>query len=350
MTTFSVIIPFYNAEATLEKCIRSVLSQTYNNFEIILIDDASEDKSMEIINKLNNDKIILITNKTNSLVGFSRNQGIDIAKGEYILFLDSDDFLAENALIQLIQKLKIENFPDIILFGYNIIIKSLRKGIVLTVKKCPTLLPNEVDWTKYLLLGAKGFKPMPWCYLYSSKLLKENKIKFPEGIYYEDVFFVIKAVFYSENLKVFEVPIYNYCCLKEDSITNKPTIQKIEDFISVHNLIDDFFLSHEKTDVYNNELIYKNIICIGIVLRMYLKLPKKQRSNDLVVSLKELLKSDIVTRPNLNKVIKIINEENINGTYYFIRLIKHFRFSFLIADLLYSHSMKNELESMRSIE
>lgn len=92
MKKVSVIIPVYNSEKYLKQCLDSVLSQTYKNLEIICIDDCSTDKSVKIIKSINDSRIKLIKLKTNSGAGVCRNKGIDVATGDYICFLDSDDY------------------------------------------------------------------------------------------------------------------------------------------------------------------------------------------------------------------------------------------------------------------
>jgi len=92
---FSIIIPFFNSEKTLEKAIESVLKQSCTNYEIILVNDASTDTSMDIVgNYRAKENVKIISNKKNRLVGYSRNKAIDLADGDYLLFLDSDDFLS----------------------------------------------------------------------------------------------------------------------------------------------------------------------------------------------------------------------------------------------------------------
>lgn len=113
----SVIIPVYNAEKYLNACLNSLLNQTYLNFEVICIDDASTDSSMEILEYFSKKdlRIKIIRNKTNNGPGYSRNQGLNIAKGKYISFLDSDDWLNYDALEILIKKAE-EKELDLLMF------------------------------------------------------------------------------------------------------------------------------------------------------------------------------------------------------------------------------------------
>lgn len=107
-STISVIIPLYNKENSIEKTIYSVLEQTYENFEVIVVNDGSTDNSLDIIKSIKSDKIRIITQK-NSGVSAARNRGIDEAKGDWIVFLDADDYMLPNALSHLLLLVKDSN-------------------------------------------------------------------------------------------------------------------------------------------------------------------------------------------------------------------------------------------------
>ena len=99
MKKVSIIIPVYNNEKYVEKCIRSVMEQTFRNIEIIIIDDGSQDDSVEILNRLAaEDKRIVLVHQENGGVAIARNRGLELAKGEYVTFIDGDDYVAKNIL------------------------------------------------------------------------------------------------------------------------------------------------------------------------------------------------------------------------------------------------------------
>ena len=109
----SVIIPVYNCENYIKQCIYSVINQTYKNLEIIIINDGSTDKSMEFINRLNDERIIVINLENNKGVGYSRNQGIDRATGDYICFIDSDDVWIEDKIEKQVKYISENNYEFI---------------------------------------------------------------------------------------------------------------------------------------------------------------------------------------------------------------------------------------------
>ena len=115
----SVVVPIYNVEAYLDRCIESIVNQTYKNLEIILVDDGSPDRCPQMCDAWAlRDERIQVIHKSNEGLGMARNSGIDVATGKYIFFLDSDDYLAEETVYQCVISGQ-ENNAEVILFGCN---------------------------------------------------------------------------------------------------------------------------------------------------------------------------------------------------------------------------------------
>src|SRR5690625_983787 len=132
MAKVSIIVPIYNTEKYLRECIESLQNQTYNNIEIILVDDGSIDNSLSISQEYaNKDKRIILKSIKNSGVSTARNIGLNLVSGNYIMFVDSDDWLEKNTVDVAVQKLK-ETQSDIIIWSYfkNFYNKELRKSLV----------------------------------------------------------------------------------------------------------------------------------------------------------------------------------------------------------------------------
>ena len=110
MPKFSIIIPVYDVEKYIKKCLDSVFNQTYNNYEVIVVNDGTKDNSMEIVKNYN----VITINQKNQGLSMARNNGVKKAKGEYLLFLDSDDYLEENTLEEINKAL--DSKPDIVRF------------------------------------------------------------------------------------------------------------------------------------------------------------------------------------------------------------------------------------------
>ena len=116
---FSIIVPIYNVEKYLDKCLKSLINQTYSDYEIICIDDGSTDSSLEVLKKYQDeDRILIYQNDSNRGLSYTRNRGMSYAHGEYIIFVDSDDWIYQETL-EVLEK-KTINKPDIIFYNMKI--------------------------------------------------------------------------------------------------------------------------------------------------------------------------------------------------------------------------------------
>lgn len=183
MPDISIIVPIYNAEKYISKCIDSILNQTKKELEIILINDGSTDNTEKIIKSYKDKRIVYFKN-ANHGIGYTRNYGISKSTGKYIMFLDSDDYLEKNACEKLFNKIEKDNL-DIVICDFYKDYENRIEEIHTGSFKDSSLKDNPDIITEYLC---------PWAKLYSSKLLKNNKIKFVEDLKYEDAPFVIEAL------------------------------------------------------------------------------------------------------------------------------------------------------------
>lgn len=172
----SIIIPVYNAQEYLDDCIKSVLGQTYKNFEVILIDDGSLDKSLKICNGYSEwDNRIIVIHKENGGVSSARNMGLDVAKGDYILFVDSDDYIAEDYIESHI------NFDaDVVVSG---------------TEKSGAYLKNEILKNEGEFVGFGG----PWKKLYKKELISNTRFR-EEIKIGEDIIFNLEILKKTENI------------------------------------------------------------------------------------------------------------------------------------------------------
>ena len=207
MKDISIIVPIYNAEKYLNKCIDSILNQTKKELEIILVNDGSTDNTESII-KTYQDKRIKYFKNTNHGIGYTRNFGIDKSTSKYIMFLDSDDYLEKNACEELFKKAENNKLDIVISDFYKVVDKNLEE-IKLPSFEDATLKDNPDIITEYL---------NPWAKLYSSKLIKDNKIKFVEDLKYEDAPFVIEALDKANKIGKVNKPL-NYYVIHGNSET-----------------------------------------------------------------------------------------------------------------------------------
>lgn len=180
----SIIIPIYNAEKYLKRCIDSVVNQTKKELEIILINDGSNDNSENVIKKYKDERIKYFKNK-NQGIGKTRNFGIEKATGKYMMFLDSDDFLDLDACKKMYDK-AIKDKLDIVVCNYYKIFDDQKKEKV----ELPSFANSSLKENPDIICEHLA----PWAKLYKTSLIKKNKIRFVENLKYEDAPFVIEAL------------------------------------------------------------------------------------------------------------------------------------------------------------
>ena len=179
-TRFSIIIPVYNVKEYLAECLDSLLAQTFQNFEIIVVDDVSTDGSKDLALSYAArypDKITVLEHTVNTRQGGARNTGIEAAVGEYLLFVDSDDYLVPNALEILSAAIQREK-ADIVEFCFTCVDEQgnylRRSGFRDRIARLGVHKP--------LLISAMG----PWNKVYHASLFRDTEIRFPKKYYYED--------------------------------------------------------------------------------------------------------------------------------------------------------------------
>lgn len=223
MKKVSVIIPVYNVENYLRKCLDSLVNQTLKDLEIIVVNDGTTDNSQEIIDeyvKKYPKKVVSIIQE-NGGQGTARNTGLLHAKGEYIGYVDSDDYVEENMYEELYKKAKEED-SDIVICGNNVVKENY-----------DFLSKEEVD--KEFLLG----KMAVWNKIYKKNIIVDNKIQFRSKVWYEDLDFTMKVYFSSKKISYVDKPLYNYL-LREGSTMNNNNIKRNLELIQAFDSLIDY--------------------------------------------------------------------------------------------------------------
>jgi len=212
MKKYSIVVPIYNGEKTINRCIDSLLNQTYKNIEIILVNDGSKDKSLDIMNKYKkkNDNVIVI-DKENGGVGSARNTGLDNATGDYVTFVDADDALEKDA-ISYIDKI-ITKDEDMVYSG----LKRLSEN---DAKILYELKPKNCVWSEFKYTSTQ-FK------IYKRTYLNKNKIRYSGFKINEDTFFVLSSASKSNNILIDSATKYlNY--VNSNSVTANLSTKKYD--------------------------------------------------------------------------------------------------------------------------
>lgn len=200
----SIIVPVYNAEKYLHRCIKSLLCQTYHNLEVILVDDGSTDKSSEICDVYaRKDKRLKVIHKINSGVSAARNTGLALVTGKYVCFVDADDWLPFNSVECLYTQINNTN-ADIVLGDYSL--------VLISGAKYKNLLENSITNNIIDLKSFRSILPVaftPWAKLFRTKIIQSNNITFPEKIgFVEDSFFLYSYLSFCKNIAKLNTSVY----------------------------------------------------------------------------------------------------------------------------------------------
>lgn len=230
-TQFSIIICVYNLENYVSKAIDSVLNQNFKNFEIVIFNDGSTDNTLNILNKYEKlyPNIKIIDSKQNLGLGAGRNIALTHCTGNYILYLDGDDYLYDNSTLEKINSIILKDLPDIAYFGMQYIGGSNK-----------AYLSNAENSTKKSRIACDiNFGVTSKCW--KRQFLVDNNIKFIENIYYEDMVFSLTAVIKAQTLSYGNFPIYNYVRNRKGSIMSTPNIKRCSDMYRMLSYVMELY-------------------------------------------------------------------------------------------------------------
>lgn len=212
-TIISVIVPIYNCEKYIEKCIKSIMYQTFKSFELILINDGSTDSSLEICKKYSCiDKRIVLINQKNVGVSKTREKGISLANGKYIFFIDSDDYINKNCLETMFKSIN-ESKADIVCCNSVNFGADVKEPV--NIKSDEIITDKERIYDDYFL--RYRYTCTLWGKLFNKNILK--KLDFPNMRYAEDTFLILKIFNQAEKIHLIKYIGYNYR-IQSQSVSN----------------------------------------------------------------------------------------------------------------------------------
>lgn len=288
----SIIIPIYNAEQSLVRCIESIIGQSFNSFELLLIDDGSSDTSGLICdNYAWKDKRIRSIHKKNGGVASARNLGLELAMGDFITFVDSDDYLGNIDTYKNNISIFLDNsLIDIVQYPTYLVENGNKK--ILYKPKEQLLLGNEIlkNWYK----GNGLINYCVWNKIYRRAIL--NNIRFPRRIIFEDIIFCTELMDKVQTVFLSEVGGYNHC-YRCDSITRKKenNIKLQIDAVYARSIVSEKVKKYPFLAIDRINFLMTN-------LKMYLEVSSKVKAKELDYAQREL--KDLV--PNLEDSVGFI--------------------------------------------
>ena len=283
---FTVIIPAYNASKYIKRCVLSLKNQTYKNVEIIVINDGSTDNTLEIINSLD----ITVIDKENGGVSSARNMGLKIATGDYILFVDADDYVEKNYIESIVN----------IINEYNYDIIETPLVFEANIKK------NIVNYTEYKIEGERKS-------LNFSQEYFDNELRYVIGVFYKKE--VIKDLYFDESVRCYEDGMFNsiaklrsksyyfypkcfYHYVQYLNSLSKTISDKHMDYILVMDKLSEYYKDNSCLTNYIENIFKNNVIALILFKLPYFKKNKYKYKKELVKSLKK-------SAPNYSKKHKI---------------------------------------------
>ncbi|MDG5049598.1 glycosyltransferase family 2 protein [Lactococcus lactis] len=234
----SIVVPVYNVEEYINECIESIQKQTYTNLEILVINDGTKDRSIEVIKDLMNDPRIQVINQSNQGLSGARNTGMRAAKGKYISLIDSDDKVKPTFIEELYQK-AIETDADIVRGSFRDFDGNVPDGWVTDFNICPS---KGTEALKQFLNQSLSF--VVWSSLYKTSFLRNKKLEFTPGILLEDGDFTTRSYLLASCVATVDTP--NYCYrIRPGSILTTNNSQKMSD--SELFIINKFIKFHQNT-------------------------------------------------------------------------------------------------------
>lgn len=256
MKKVSILVPVYNVERYIEKCAVSLFEQTYENIEYVFINDCTKDLSIDVLNDVLKNypqrfsQVKIIHHEINRGVAAARNTGVDNSSGDYLMYVDSDDYIERN-MVELLVKKAEEDMADIVICDY---FKSYENKEFHS-KSFYTANPKE--YLKKLLI--REVDSVLWAKLYETSFYKKTGARFIEGINYGEDFLVLLQLFCAtERLSHIVDCLYHYTLSNNASLSKNITIQSIENIVKINSSIYEKFGNSPEFSLYANLSILRN--------------------------------------------------------------------------------------------
>lgn len=266
MNIISVVIPIYNVEKYLRQCVDSIIRQTYKNLEIILVDDGSPDGCPDICDQYAlEDERIKVIHKTNGGLSDARNAALEIASGEWIVFVDSDDTV-EPTFIETLLDTALKNEADIACCSYYKMYPDGAKAAA--SKRLDKAIFTGIEAVRDIFTAGTLCEHMAWNKIYKTALFKDNAIKYPVGKIHEDNFTTYKLFYFANKVAFVNRPLYNYL-QRPDSIMGRKFDRRRLDVFEMVDECKAFFVNKGESLV--NEIASMELLVALGVYSSYLQ-------------------------------------------------------------------------------
>lgn len=327
----SIVVPVFNAKDKIEKCVQSLINQSYENIEIILVDDGSVDGSSELCDSFTKNPKLKVIHKKNEGVSSARNEGMKVAKGKYICFVDADDIVdkryIENMYFNMNDKV------DLVVCNYyiNDLIKNIKSKSILSSGEYEV---KDIisDYWQYF---NKGLINAPWNKMFKMSIIKKNNIEFPYGVTIgEDGYFVNYYLCFSKKIKVIDDILYSYYIYSLQS--SKKTIDNYFEIMNKNMDMIDKLITLKSERVNLNLMNYHKIEYFKII---------KESIRSIIVNkkysyrVKRLKIKEVYSNNRTKECLVYLNPKNMQEKILKKLLLKEKKTSILILYSFYYKEM-----------
>ena len=329
MILVSIIVPVYNTGKYLDRCLDSIQSQTLKEIEIIVVNDGSTDSSLDIIKKhMENDSRIVLINQENGGQSLARNNGIKIAKGKYIGFVDSDDYIEEN-MYEVLYKMAEENSTDIAICNVNRVYEDSK----VLEKKCHEKLKDEcVDIEKY---GRENYimnylrkyihANEIYCRIFKTEVIHKNGISFDINAdksmkeIGEDIIFNIKVAIYAKNIIATEESYYNYVVRNGSTMTSEKN-NLLQRYLCMQKQLNKFLLERIN-DKEKADKIIKRVL-ISMIKEAYYVCRNDKKVDIFIDEWQNIKNDEVVKEYMFSKYLELNFKELVTTMLFRFNLFK----------------------------
>lgn len=321
----SVVIPLFNGQQTILRCLDSLKSQTYKNIEVLIVNDGSTDCSAELVeNYIQNHKLHewQLYSVSNRGVAKARNLGISMARGEYLCFVDADDYV-ENGYVERMLSAIQESKSDLCITGYKQV--NCKNGKAESTEECSIsdhLYPFVSSLNSDENLFINGFMHPCWGKLYKTKLIKDNQVIFPDQPLSEDTIFNLEYLRFVRSIKTIHYLSYNYIVnIDSNSLSKSFPINIFELYIKIHKNYVTFFEDHNLNIKIVERMMYAQYYSAVNKTLFNSKLSYREKKKILDSALCKQEVRNAFQRKQINNTVSIINSLVLHGAYRTAKLV-----------------------------
>lgn len=321
----SIIVPCYNSQDFIAATLESVLEQSYLNWECILVNDGSQDKTEEELKKwVKKDNRFKYYYQENKGLSGARNAGLKLAKGEFIYFLDADDLLAENTINSLLDL--VTDSVDIVV-GKSGIVKRQNRDVIKVMSHKPEVKKVYENNSKSLLklVLEEPIVCAAWNKLYRKSFINKNNLSFKEGLVHEDELWFFETLFYTKAIILNDSITYYYNIGNSNSITHEFKSSNVNAYLDIVNTIHKkYYLKSLNEPFFDLISVYLTHLKTMTILYCYNKLPKKEK-NKVVNKIENTFK-----QINLKRNKKVLNKR-LEKRFYRFELLEVLPINFVLS-------------------